>query len=561
METFEAHRHGMSRAVSSGQFLLQALLLVGLLLPPPGASADTAKKTVVPKWGRFEREFKSSTSYANPLQTARLTVEFTSPLGEKFEADGFWDGGRSWKVRFCPDQPGRWTYRASCSDQANLGLNGPAGEFLCSAPVGRSRFHQHGPVRLARDERHFEHADGTPFFWLADTVWTGAVKSTSPEWDFYAQTRTAQGFTVAQWKVSPGSDSKSRSALTGFPDQIGIDPGFFQELDAKLATLGQLGVLSAIVPLSELESDVSPLALPDDQLALVVRYMAARWSADPVVWMLAIDGDAKSTLVARWKQVGQSVFGGRKQAPVIVYSSQSPWLLDEFRGLPWVNGLSLPVLKGANDDALKYALAGPFAQQVNQGPARPLIAFAPEENGAIPQTQTRFSSADARRGAWWGLLLANAAGVSYAGDGVVRWDPTVDTQKESQPGADLKLWQKAMFMPAAKQAGILGRLMVDCDFWRLRPAPQAVATQPGSTDPARQILAATTPDRSLLIAYLSEEKTVELSIGAIPPAPVAIWLNPRTGETSTAVGNPSGQTAAYAAPGSGDWVLVIRAGR
>src|SRR5262249_44360797 len=74
-----------------------ALALVFFLPNSSFAAATRSKKMpVVPKWERFEHEFKSTVSYLNPLQDATLTVEFTSPLGEKTRVYGFWDGGRTW---------------------------------------------------------------------------------------------------------------------------------------------------------------------------------------------------------------------------------------------------------------------------------------------------------------------------------------------------------------------------------------------------------------------------------------------------------------------------------
>src|SRR5205085_9087038 len=90
------------------------------------------------------------------------------------EVYGFWDGGRTWRVRFRPDVAGQWTFRTRCSDLANRGLHGQSGQFICTAAGTTTRFSQHGPVRVARDRRHFEHADGTAFVWLADSVWNGA---------------------------------------------------------------------------------------------------------------------------------------------------------------------------------------------------------------------------------------------------------------------------------------------------------------------------------------------------------------------------------------------------
>ena len=78
--------------------------------------------------------------YSNALQDASLRVVFTSPLGETNEVDGFWDGGRTWRVRFSPDQPGRWKFRTTCSDTANVGLHNETGEFLCTAATGPNPF-------------------------------------------------------------------------------------------------------------------------------------------------------------------------------------------------------------------------------------------------------------------------------------------------------------------------------------------------------------------------------------------------------------------------------------
>src|SRR4051812_2787418 len=85
----------------------------------PGAE----KVPVVSKWGRFEHSFQSSLSYSNALQDVTLSVVFTSPLGETNQVYGFWDGGKTWLVRFSPNLPGRWTFKSSCSDIANRGLN------------------------------------------------------------------------------------------------------------------------------------------------------------------------------------------------------------------------------------------------------------------------------------------------------------------------------------------------------------------------------------------------------------------------------------------------------
>src|ERR1051325_4571561 len=92
----------------------------------------TAQGASIPKWDRFEQSFESSASYANPPQEAGLRVVFVSPSGENKRTYGFWDGGNTWRVRFAPDQEGKWTFKTICSDEKNKGLHSQSGEFTCT---------------------------------------------------------------------------------------------------------------------------------------------------------------------------------------------------------------------------------------------------------------------------------------------------------------------------------------------------------------------------------------------------------------------------------------------
>src|ERR1017187_6416895 len=115
-------------------FSWSRLAALAFLVLPMGVrtAGATAKTPVVATWGRFEQAFKSSAVYSNALQDASLTVQFTSPMGDTSEADGFWDGGRTWRVRFSPDLAGRWTFKTTCSDTDNVGLHNQTGEFICT---------------------------------------------------------------------------------------------------------------------------------------------------------------------------------------------------------------------------------------------------------------------------------------------------------------------------------------------------------------------------------------------------------------------------------------------
>src|SRR6185503_4155819 len=114
-----------------------------------------APAATIPKWDRFEHALESAANYSKPAQEAKLIATFVSPSGEKVTVPGFWDGGKTWRVRYSPNKEGKWTFTTTCSDASNKGLHEQKGDFTCGAPSGNDRFSKHGAVRISPDGRYF----------------------------------------------------------------------------------------------------------------------------------------------------------------------------------------------------------------------------------------------------------------------------------------------------------------------------------------------------------------------------------------------------------------------
>jgi hypothetical protein len=532
-------------------------VFIALVVACSGATRSP-KQRIVPHWARFEQAFLSTFAYTNPLQEASFRAVFTSPSGEIRSIDGFWDGGRTWRVRFCPDTPGQWTFTTYCSDQKNAGLDGQTGKFLCTAPVGDSVFQRHGPVRIARDHRHFEHADGTPFFWIADTVWSGACVSTPKDWQRYATIRASQSFNVALWCIAPENGREQERAVTGFYEKIGINPTSFQRLDAKLEILSREGILSAIAPVADIGAPATGKLLPEDQAALLFRYVIARWGADPVVWVVDARNGASSSDVDRWRRIGDLVFTNSFHAPtLLIGASAAP--RDVLFDRPWVGaygfetaGVSTRKPIGGEVTAIEPSSMTPTAQP------HPVVLFAPRENGLANASKKRFNPDDVRHAVYENLFMAPPAGVTYSAQGVLDWDTT---GQANGTDAGMPLWQKSSFMPGAKQMRTLAMLMHSIDFWRLRPQPQVVPAKSGQLPANVGVVAASTASKDLTLVYLPQPDPVDVYLEAMPASPLISWLEPRQGATSTAVAVVSGPTCQFPPPGTGDWVLLIRASK
>ena len=113
----------------------------------------------------------SEMAYQNPFMDAEFDVVVTQPDGTQFRVPDFWAGGSRWCFRYASAMKCLHTWQSECSDKGNAQLQGVAGKIEVVPYHGGNSLYQRGPIRVAKDHRHFEHSDGTPFFWLGDTWW------------------------------------------------------------------------------------------------------------------------------------------------------------------------------------------------------------------------------------------------------------------------------------------------------------------------------------------------------------------------------------------------------
>ena len=530
------------------------------------AAAQARQEASVPRWGVFETAFESAASYENPLQQAELLVSFTGPSKKTHVVPGFWDGGRTFRVRFSPGETGRWTFTTSATPAADEGLHGRSGTFTVAPAAGGTRFDRHGPVRVAASRRHLEHADGTPFFWLADTGWNAALLSTPNEWQRYVDVRKRQRFTAiqwvaTQWRAAPQGDRLGEPAFTG-SERIAVNPAFFARLDEKAAALNQAGLLNVPVLLWAIGGGSNPavnpgFSLPEDQAAKLARYMVARWQAYDAIWILPGDGDYRGDKAEKWRRIGRQVFGNIAHAPVIVHPGGMHWVLREFLDEPWVAIHGYQSGHGDGEKVLRWMTEGPPATDWTVEPIRPFINLEPPyEDHIAYQSKQRISPHAVRRAVYWSLLTTPPAGVTYGGHGVWGWDdgsgPPTDHANSGTPLP----WKQALTMPGAEQMAHVAATFTSFDFWRLRPAPTILAAQPGTETAARFIAAAASDGGDLAVVYTPEQQPIALDAAAVPKGR-ATWHNPATGARRAAKSMPTDSGLRFDPPGGGDWVLVL----
>ena len=531
-------------------------------------------------WSVFETAFESETACENPFWDVDVRVRFTGPEGQVKEIDAFWDGrtgegtgtGPSrWGVRFSPDAVGRWQWETICSDGANSALDGRRGEFTCVPYAGENPLYRYGPVRLSEDRRFLTWANGSPFFWLADTAWNGVLRSNEADWQRYLTARSNQGFSVVQfvstqWRGAMEALGDER-AFEG-TDRITIFPDFFRSREARIAAINEAGLVAAPVILWAVWDSDPGWALAEADAIRLARYIVARWGAYQVVWFLGGDGNYLGERAERWRTIGRALFGKpveERDRLVTMHPGGQTWVGDLFRQEPWYDFIGYQSGHGSSDEHLRWLVEGPPAQKWDGDPVLPVVNLEPNYEG-FPSyhTDRGFTDYEVRRAAYWSLLLSPPAGISYGTNPIWVWPEAPEVPDGHASIGLVEPWDKGLLLPGIHSMTILRAFFEVTPWWSLRPAPVMLAEQPGTDDPTSFIAAAKTQDGTQGVLYLPKGGTIPLKLESLPLSSVIRWFDPRLGRwTDTHVLSKEangGGTVQVTAPDEQDWLLVITAG-
>jgi hypothetical protein len=156
--------------------------------PAPRIRRVAADRQTVPRYGRVELSVDLQATYQNPFDPDQVAVEarFRGPSGRERMVPGFWyqryrrelagntervtpAGEPGWRVRFAPEEVGRYTYRVMVRDPSGEARSAE-GAFTAVAS------HQPGFIRVSRESPlHFAFDDGAPYFPIgANVCWSGS---------------------------------------------------------------------------------------------------------------------------------------------------------------------------------------------------------------------------------------------------------------------------------------------------------------------------------------------------------------------------------------------------
>ncbi|MVA75587.1 DUF5060 domain-containing protein [Auraticoccus sp. F435] len=234
----------------------------------------------VERWGLHEIQLDGP-SEGNPFTDVELGATFCFRNREVAVA-GFYDGDGRYRIRFSPDQEGRWSYRTWSSAPE---LDGVRGE-LAVGPPGEGN---HGPVHVW-DGSLFRYADGTRHESFGTTCYHWTHRGDEELEEQTLQTLAGSPFNKVRMCLLPtASMQPPRLAFVGDTpgelDKTRFDPEFFAHLERRVLDLQRLGIEADLIlfhPYDKGHWGVDDMTPEEDRFYL--RYVVARLAAFRNVW-------------------------------------------------------------------------------------------------------------------------------------------------------------------------------------------------------------------------------------------------------------------------------------
>jgi hypothetical protein len=511
-----------------------------------------------------EWSYSSGKAYADPFNDVELDVVFTDPQGREQTVPAFWAGEQTWRIRYSPAAPGRYTYRTVASDSGDL--HGRRGVLEVSAYQGENPLRKHGPLRVAADQLHCEHADGTPFFWLGDTWWMGLCSRLRWPEDFQqlAADRVKKGFTVIQiiaglYPDMPPFDPRGANE-GGFPweaDYARINPGYFDAADLRIRYLIECGLSPCIVACWGYFLPI--MGIP--KIKKHWRYLVARWGAYPVFWCLAGEGAMPYYLSKTKKEDTAAQKQGWTEVARYVHS------IDPYHHAVTIhNGRS----EVENPSVLDFDML-----QTGHGDRKSIPNTENQITGAQLKTPRmpvlagevcyegimEASRQEIQRFMFWTCILNGAGGHTYGANGI--WQ--VNTRERPfGPSPHGRTWGNvpwdvAAELPGSRHIGLGKGLLMRYEWWRFEPHPDWVDPHWSKENYERPYAAGIPAEvRVIFIPPVWNVPTVKSLEAGVSYR--AFYFDPASGKQHDLGDVTPDSTGAWPAPVTptfADWVLVL----
>lgn len=428
-------------------------------------------------------------------------------------------------------------------------------------------------LKVSENRRFLVTANGTPFFWMADTAWELFHRLSRQEAAVYLEVRASQGFNVVQAVALAELDGLGAPNPYGQTPLTENDPArpneaYFKHLDYVIAKADSLGIYIALLPtwgdkLFKNSWGAGPEIFTRENAYVYGKWIGARYrETDNIIWIIGGDRNPREGTddAEVWRQMAEGVAagaGGYDQTLMSFHpqpksgGGSSTWFHNE----SWLDFNMHQT--GHCPDRDTYSN---ISHDYGLLPVKPVLDGEPlyeDHPNCFNGKELGYSlPRDIRRIMYWNVF-AGAFGQTYGCHDI--WQ-MYDSGREpvNQP---LRPWNIALHLPVANQVKHLKNLMLSRPFLSRIPAGNMV-TGVQEKD-ANYVIATRDRDGRYAMVYFPSGRDITLDLSDLTAGEItAWWYDPRTGNAFRALNIERTASLEVHPPTSGignDWVLVVDA--
>jgi hypothetical protein len=530
-----------------------------------------------------ELNFHAKTDAGDPFLDSEVEVVFTEPSGIVLHIPAFWAGGEQWKVRYAPRILGQHNFQAVVTRGSTKLPGELTGKLEAVAYQGTNPLLQHGPVHLSVNRKHFAHADGTPFFWLADSWWHGMVsRLTMDGVKTLVANRVQKGFNTIQFAVAfpcdiaPFDDRGANEAGHAWTKDFGtINPAYWDLTDQRVTYLLEQGLMPSIVGAWGYYINF----MGEEKMKKHWRYIVARYGAFPVAWTLCGESrlpwysnigksDQGYQQTFKWAEVGRYLQTNNPTGRLIgIHPGPPLWFHDaSYEALPDYSMVDIYFGMGGHGNMNEYSDLLRNLKDMdkfrNNNPSKVSLigefAWEGMYGGNCGPFITRMQ--------FWASVLRGSPGHCYGNDAMWQMNTKAQLFGASPMGVTWGnwTWEEAIHWPGASQVSIGKSIMQKFEWWRFEPHQDWV-TPIEEKDERGLVSAAAGIPGEVRLFYFSKkakQKLLKLESGVRYQA---TFISPIDGKEypleKPIAGDAQGTCEAPRGPLNQDWVLVLRKNR
>ncbi len=360
--------------------------------------------------------------------------------------------------------------------------------------------------------------EGTPFFWLADTVWSAFTNATKEEWSEYLRYRRLQGFNVLQinvlhqWDASvPYLRFPFRRNPQGDYSAFELNEEYFVFAEELLDMAVAEGFVPALVLLWcnfvpdtwAAKRGISPV-MPLGVVEKYLQFVLPRFARFNPIFIISGDTDFSSSkpteYYLRALEVVKSLV---PQALTTLHLNPSAMLPEDIVHSPYLDFYMYQSGHVRSEQNFPYLLAQRFW---NLPVRRPVVNGEPCYEGH-PYGFTkdgRFRAFDVRKAIWQSLASGASAGVTYGAHGIWCWHREGAEFRGVEFSGEPFTWRVALSLEGAWDAGFAKFLFEQFRLFGLEPANHLLRGVP------EEVRLGMTKDQNRFILYAPFSQSITL---------------------------------------------------